>query len=74
MFASCLPMIVKMVVFFVVFGGFNAMVRYQNEMILFKMYEGYESGMTNEQIVALYNGIVGNQYQFLWIDNIFMPD
>ena len=24
--------------------------------------------------VALYNGIVGNQYQFLWIDNIFMPD
>ena len=74
MFASCLPMIVTMVVFFVVFGGFNAMVRYQNEMILFKMYEGYESGMTNEQIVAHYNGIVGNQYQFLWIDNIFMPD
>ena len=76
MLASCLPMIVTMVVFFVVFGGFNAMVKYQNEMIVYEIYTGYieNPSMTNEELLALYNQYAGEPYQFLWIRNIFMPD
>ena len=37
MFGSCLPMIVTMVVFFVVLGGFNDFIRVQNEHIVYKI-------------------------------------
>lgn len=74
MFASCLPMIVTIVIFFVVFSGFNAMVKYQNELIIYNMYNGYHSGMSDEELLALYNAQVGDQFRFLWIQNIFMPD
>ena len=74
MLASCLPMIITMVVFFVVFGGFNAMVKFQNEQIVTMMFDQYDASMTTEELRALYDSIVGDKYKFLWIDNIFMAD
>ena len=37
-FASCLPLIVTMVIFFVVFAGFRDLVSYQNELIIENVY------------------------------------
>ena len=40
-FATCLPLIVTMVVFFVVFGGFRALVTYENELIVEELDTAY---------------------------------
>ncbi len=40
-FATCLPLIVTMVVFFVVFGGFRALVTYENEIIVEELDQTY---------------------------------
>ena len=40
-FASCLPLIVTMVIFFVVFAGFRDLVAYQNETIIENVYTAY---------------------------------
>ena len=40
-FASCLPLIVTMVIFFVVFAGFRDLVAYQNEVIIENVYTAY---------------------------------
>ena len=40
-FATCLPLIVTMVVFFVVFGGFRALVTYENEVIVEELDQTY---------------------------------
>ena len=40
-FASCLPLIVTMVIFFVVFAGFRDLVAYQNELIIENVYAAY---------------------------------
>ena len=40
-FATCLPLIVTMVVFFVVFGGFRALVTYENEVIVEELDKTY---------------------------------
>lgn len=75
MFGMCLPMIATMAVFFVVLSGFNAMVRYQNEVIVFniaqKYIEAQQSGtpLSIDQLAALYQ-----PESWLWIKNIFMPD
>ena len=42
-FATCLPLIVTMVVFFVVFGGFRALVTYENELIVEELDKTYVS-------------------------------
>ena len=39
--ASCLPLIVTMVIFFVVFAGFRQLVAYQNEVIMENVYGAY---------------------------------
>ncbi|MEG1608892.1 MAG: YidC/Oxa1 family membrane protein insertase, partial [Clostridia bacterium] len=39
--ASCLPMIVSMVVFFIVFAGFRALVVYQNQLIVYNLNNLY---------------------------------
>lgn len=72
----CLPMIVTMVVFFVVLGGFNAFVRYQNEMVVYNMAEFYNNAATvptSAELIAKYSELTRN-FDFLWIKNIFMPD
>lgn len=71
MLGSCLPMIVTMVVFFVVLGGFNEYIRVENEKIVYTIAEAYNNGtaLTEEAIAALYA-----PEKFLWIKNIYMPD
>ena len=60
MFGSCLPMIVTMVVFFVVLGGFNDFIRVQNEQIVYKIALEYNAAissgtpLTAEYIASLY--------------------
>ena len=39
--ASCIPLIVTMVIFFVVFAGFRQLVAYQNEVIMENVYNAY---------------------------------
>ena len=40
-FATCLPLIVTMVVFFVVFSGFRALVTYENEVVVEELDKTY---------------------------------
>lgn len=76
MFGMCLPTIITMVVFFVVFSGFNAMVRYQNEMIVYNIMQQYVDYF-NLHGVAPSTELIASWYtpeKWLWIENIFMPD
>jgi len=50
MWGSCLPTIVTMVIFFVVFAGFNACVRYENETLLHNMTEYYTSSVASVEL------------------------
>lgn len=75
MLGSCLPMIVTMVIFFVVLGGFNEYIRVENEKIVYTIAEAYnralQSGtpLTADAIAQMYK-----PESFLWIKNIYMPD
>lgn len=86
MAGACLPMIITLVVFFIVFAGFNAMTRYQiinNFIDITEEFEAYEeearaSGLTNDaDIVAYAQDKVAEDYKpdgFLWIKNVFVAD
>ncbi|MDE6967399.1 MAG: membrane protein insertase YidC [Clostridia bacterium] len=75
MLGSCLPMIVTMVVFFVVLGGFNDYIRVENEKIVYAIADAYNKAvatgapLTNDALWKLYP-----VESFLWIKNIYMPD
>ena len=70
MLGTCLPMIVTMIVFFVVLGGFNDYIRVENEKIVYIIAEAYNNGVTNPaELAKLYH-----VESFLWIKNIYMPD
>lgn len=75
MFSSFLPMLLTMVIFFIIFDGFNKWVRYENEKLLWDMYQFYtnNSNVTSEMLVEHYTNGIKN-FKFLWINNIFMPD
>ena len=77
MLASCLPMIVTMVVFFVVFAGFRALVVYDNQLIVARLNDAYNemvaAGASAEEI----NARLAAMYQpegWLWIKNVHMSD
>ncbi len=70
MLGSCLPMIVTMVVFFVVLGGFNEYIRVENEKIVYTIAEAYNGGIVDETVLASFY----KPESFLWIKNIYMPD
>lgn len=75
MFGSFLPLILTMVIFFIVFDGFNKWVRYENEKLLWNMYQYYlnNTNITSQMLAEhYYEGI--SAFKFLWIKNIFMPD
>lgn len=88
LFGSCLPMIVTMVVFFVVFGGFNAAVnRHSKEtyVALEKAYksefeaagkEGLSDAERSERAGAAAVEAYDEKYQerFVWIKSIFAGD
>lgn len=78
MLGSCLPMIVTMVVFFVVLGGFNEYIRVENEKLIWNMAEFYNNTVastgiapTSAELSAFYQAKIES---FLWIKNIYMPD
>ena len=77
MLASCLPMIVTMVVFFVVFAGFRALVVYDNQLIVARLNDAYNemvaAGASAEEI----NAHLAAMYQpegWLWIKNVHVSD
>ena len=49
-FGSCLPMILTMVIFFVVFAGFNATVSYQNKQNFLTLEKTYDTAV--EEVMA----------------------
>ena len=81
MMGGCLPALLTIVIFFVVFSGFNAAVRYENERIVYELTNSYQAiveespEITTEEIdkkmVAAYNE---EKQSWLWIKNVFMAD
>lgn len=78
MFGACIPMLVTIVVFFIVFQGFYATVRYQNEVITYNLAEKYnelKDTKTQDEIdKALAEEYSQKIQSFYWVKNIFMPD
>ena len=80
MMGGCLPALITIVIFFIVFSGFNAAVRYENECIIYNMTQTYisvtsDESITKEQVdeamVAAYNE---QKEGWLWIKNVFVSD
>ena len=81
MMGGCLPAIITIVIFFVVFSGFNAAVRYENERLVYSLTEQYQTVVTetpeiteeelDQKMVAAYNE---EKQGWLWIKNVFMSD
>jgi YidC/Oxa1 family membrane protein insertase len=82
LFGACLPMLATIVIFFVVFSGFNATVKYKNELVTYNLAEAYnelsqEYGGTipeevkSETLLEVYNE---NLEGWLWIKNVYRPD
>ena len=80
-FASCLPMIITIVIFFVVWAGFRALVAYENEVIIEKLMVIYNDNIgkvqAGEMSMTELNTLLANSYDlhsWLWVKNVFMSD
>ena len=81
MMGGCLPAILTIVIFFIVFSGFNAAVRYENERIVYELTLQYQATVEatpdiseealDKEMVAAYNE---EKQGWLWIKNVFMSD
>ena len=81
MMGGCLPALLTIVIFFVVFSGFNAAVRYENERIVYELTNQYVAVVTespeiteaelDQKMVEAYND---EKQGWLWIKNVFMSD
>ena len=81
MMGGCLPALLTIVIFFVVFSGFNAAVRYENERIVYELTNRYQAIVEespeitadelDQKMVAAYNE---EKQSWLWIKNVFMAD
>lgn len=80
MLGACLPTIITLLMFFIVFAGFNAAVRYHNELVIFDLSNEYNTLVANpensdEEINQRLNELYKERMEsWLWIKNIFMPD
>ncbi len=89
MTGSCLPMILTMVIFFMVFAGFRATVKSVNQGMYEDMYQTYfavydaEKGTLDDEIVVehaqnavreKFDSEYRDKIKFLWVKNVFMPD
>lgn len=88
MFGSCLPMIVTLVVFFIVFGGYNAAVSKHTyityealEKVYTETYDAPENAtLTDDERTAKAEAAVLETYEtkykepFFWVKNIFSAD
>ena len=80
MMGGCLPALLTIVIFFVVFAGFNAAVRYENECIVDSLTTQYveltkdgtiSTEELNEKMVAAYDA---EKESWLWVKNVFVSD
>ncbi len=81
MMGGCLPALITIVIFFVVFAGFNAAVRYENERIVYELTNRYEAIVEeNPEIeeadldAAMAVAYNEEKQDWLWIKNVFMSD
>lgn len=81
MLASCLPMILTLVVFWVVFAGFRALITYENQMIIYNLDNIYSANIGAVQAGTMtmdeLNAMLAAAYKpesFLWIKNVYMSD
>lgn len=79
--ASCLPMIISMVVFFVVFAGFRSLVTYQNQYIVYELNNLYIENIgkvtSGSMTMETLNSMLAEAYKpesWLWVKNVFMSD
>lgn len=57
MTGGCLPALITIVIFFIVFSGFNAAVRYENERIVYSLTQTYET-VSEMKVVTAADGTV----------------
>lgn len=87
MLGSCLPTILSLVIFILVFSGFNGMIRQYNEDMFTSMqtayYDTYDAAAgddaakkaaAEQAVVNTFDNEYKSQTRFLWISNVFMPD
>lgn len=81
LFSSCLPMIITIVIFFVVWAGFRALVAYENEAIVEKLMVIYSDNIGKVQAGQMtmdeLNNLLASSYDlhsWLWVKNVFMSD
>ena len=85
MLGSCLPLIVTLVVFFIVFAGFNEMATYRVKMDYYEIATVYEEtkaevklngGDDNEAIAAAEQAVLDSykRPEWLWVKNVFVGD
>lgn len=83
MFGSCIPMIVTLVLFFVIFAGFRAEVKNVNVEMYSEMREAYYStydatggdvDASKQAVIERFEKDYASRISFLWVNNIFMPD
>lgn len=77
--STCLPLIVTMVVFIVIFNAVQDVVRYQNELMVFQLNELYEKLIAEGASMETINNNLadfyyGSMQSWLWVKNVFMPD
>lgn len=71
--STIVPMLVTMIIFFVMFSGFNAFVKYKNEETVFNLYKTWE-GVVDKSTWAEVGKTAYKPEKWLWVDNVFMPD
>src|SRR5574344_919233 len=87
MLGSCLPSIISMVIFFLVFAGFNGMIKQFNENMYLSMSDAYhttyevtvgdesaKSAAAEQAVLDRYESDFKKQTRFLWVKNVSMPD
>ena len=79
LFSTCLPLIVTMTVFILVFNAVQDVVRYQNELLVYNLNQLYESLVAQGASAETINNSLSDFYyssmqSWLWVKNVFMPD
>ncbi|MEG2453487.1 MAG: membrane protein insertase YidC, partial [Clostridia bacterium] len=87
MMGACLPTLLTMVIFIMVFSGFNGMISQQNKKMYLEMEGAYNSAYTatvgeptakreaaETAVLKAYEDNYEKGAGFLWVRNVFMPD
>lgn len=61
-FGACLPSLVTMIIFFVIFNGFNATCKYENQMMVYDLAQSYESLIVD-------TGLIDGKIQDLFLED-----